>query len=194
MSAEWHYARDGHQYGPFTAEEFRQLANNRGLRPDDLVWREGLEDWKLASSVRGLFTTPSPSQPLAKVEKSVDEKFCHECGAVIRAKAEICPKCGVRQPSSPNKSGNYEASEIQKAGRLRISAAVTAFLLAPFGVHKFVLGRIVSGIFMFLVSFLTCGYGVLPMWIIGIIEGIIYLTKSDEAFHQQYVVERRSWF
>lgn len=31
-------------------------------------------------------------------KKEADEKFCQECGAVIRAKAEICPKCGVRQP------------------------------------------------------------------------------------------------
>ena len=30
--------------------------------------------------------------------KSDNEKFCHECGEVINAKAEICPKCGVRQP------------------------------------------------------------------------------------------------
>ncbi|WP_157288355.1 hypothetical protein [Uliginosibacterium gangwonense] len=32
-------------------------------------------------------------------QKSADEKFCQECGAVIKAKAEICPKCGVRQPA-----------------------------------------------------------------------------------------------
>jgi predicted RNA-binding Zn-ribbon protein involved in translation (DUF1610 family) len=31
------------------------------------------------------------------VQKNSDEKFCHECGEVIRAKAEICPRCGVRQ-------------------------------------------------------------------------------------------------
>jgi NMD protein affecting ribosome stability and mRNA decay len=30
--------------------------------------------------------------------KSADEKYCHECGSVIRLKAEICPKCGIRQP------------------------------------------------------------------------------------------------
>jgi DNA-directed RNA polymerase subunit RPC12/RpoP len=30
--------------------------------------------------------------------KRPDEKHCVECGAIIRAKAELCPKCGVRQP------------------------------------------------------------------------------------------------
>lgn len=34
--------------------------------------------------------------------KSQDEKYCHECGELIRAKAEICPKCGVRQTMMPN--------------------------------------------------------------------------------------------
>lgn len=31
--------------------------------------------------------------------KKDNEKFCHECGEPINAKAEICPKCGVRQPA-----------------------------------------------------------------------------------------------
>lgn len=35
------------------------------------------------------------------MQKNSDEKFCQECGEVIRAKAEICPKCGVRQPALP---------------------------------------------------------------------------------------------
>ena len=35
------------------------------------------------------------------IQKGADEKFCHECGAVIKAKAEICPKCGVRQVALP---------------------------------------------------------------------------------------------
>lgn len=33
--------------------------------------------------------------------KGENEKFCHECGSVILAKAEICPKCGVRQVALP---------------------------------------------------------------------------------------------
>jgi len=35
---------------------------------------------------------------MAKVkEKGVDEKFCSDCGSIIKLKAEICPKCGIRQ-------------------------------------------------------------------------------------------------
>lgn len=38
---------------------------------------------------------------MEKAQKTADEKYCHECGEAIRAKAEICPKCGVRQPTLP---------------------------------------------------------------------------------------------
>jgi len=40
----------------------------------------------------------------------------------------------------------------------------------------------------------TCGLGVIPMSIIGLIEGIMYLTKSDDDFYQQYRVEKKGWF
>ena len=47
---------------------------------------------------------------------------------------------------------------------------------------------------MLLVSVLTCGMGYFIMGLIGFIEGIIYLTKSDEDFMQTYVYNRRGWF
>lgn len=30
-------------------------------------------------------------------DKYLDEKFCSDCGSIIKIKSEICPKCGVRQ-------------------------------------------------------------------------------------------------
>ena len=47
---------------------------------------------------------------------------------------------------------------------------------------------------MLLVSLLTCGIGSIPMSLIGLVEGIIYLTKSDEDFYQLYAVEKKGWF
>jgi hypothetical protein len=32
-----------------------------------------------------------------KKTKAADEKYCSECGEIIRLKAYICPKCGVKQ-------------------------------------------------------------------------------------------------
>ena len=39
-----------------------------------------------------------------------------------------------------------------------------------------------------------CGIGAIPMSIIGLIEGIIYLTKSDQEFQQQYGNNQKTWF
>ncbi|MGN6507720.1 MAG: TM2 domain-containing protein [Tepidisphaeraceae bacterium] len=76
----------------------------------------------------------------------------------------------------------------------KIAAGILGILLGSLGVHKFVLGYTSEGIIMLLVSLLTCGVGGFVMHIIGLIEGIIYLTKSDEQFYQEYVVGRRGWF
>jgi hypothetical protein len=47
---------------------------------------------------------------------------------------------------------------------------------------------------MLLVTVLTCGIGGAVMGLIGLIEGIIYLTKSDEEFYQLYAVDKKGWF
>ena len=72
----------------------------------------------------------------------------------------------------------------------KILAGVLGILFGSFGVHKFVLGYNKEGFIQILISFLTCG----TAGIIGFIEGIIYLTKSDEDFYNTYQVEKRPWF
>ena len=63
-------------------------------------------------------------------------------------------------------------------------------MLGGFGVHKFILGYTKEGVLQILMSFFSCGLaGVIPF-----VEGIIYLTKSDEEFYQIYQVGRRPWF
>jgi len=76
----------------------------------------------------------------------------------------------------------------------KIAAGVCGILLGSLGVHKFILGYTGTGIIMLLVTLLTCGMGGLVMHVIGLIEGIIYLTKSDEEFVRLYVDGRKEWF
>ena len=59
-----------------------------------------------------------------------------------------------------------------------------------FGVHKFVLGYNKEGIIQIIITIFTCGIGS----IIGLIEGIIYLTKSDEEFINTYQKGHKGWF
>jgi len=76
----------------------------------------------------------------------------------------------------------------------KIAAGICGILLGEFGIHKFILGYTSEGVTMFLISLLTCGIGWVVMKIFGLIEGIIYLTKSDEDFVATYVSNKKGWF
>ena len=76
----------------------------------------------------------------------------------------------------------------------KVAAGVCGILLGCLGVHKFILGYTTEGLIMLLCTLLTCGLAGCVFGIIGLIEGIIYLTKSDDEFVQIYVDGRKGWF
>ena len=76
----------------------------------------------------------------------------------------------------------------------KIAAGICGILLGALGVHKFLLGYSTEGIIMLLVTILTCGFGGAVMGIIGLVEGIIYLTKSDAEFVSTYMTSKKGWF
>jgi len=79
-----------------------------------------------------------------------------------------------------------EAQESKK-----ILAGILGILLGGFGVHKFVLGMTTPGLIQIAITIVTCGAGS----VIGLIEGIIYLTKSDEEFIATYQGPNpKQWF
>jgi len=76
----------------------------------------------------------------------------------------------------------------------KIPAGVCGILLGSLGIHKFILGYTGAGLVMLLATILTCGIAGVVLHIIGLIEGIIYLCKSDEEFVRIYVDGRKEWF
>ena len=80
----------------------------------------------------------------------------------------------------------------------KIIAGVLAVLLGGLGIHKFVLGYTKEGIIILVITFilgvLTCGIAGWLMCVIGLIEGIVYLTKSDEEFYNTYQAGKKPWF
>ncbi|MFM1871978.1 MAG: hypothetical protein RL398_1400 [Planctomycetota bacterium] len=76
----------------------------------------------------------------------------------------------------------------------KVAAGILGILIGALGIHKFVLGYTGAGITMLLITILTLGLGGFVMGIIGLIEGIIYLTKTDEDFVEIYVNNKKSWF
>ncbi len=90
---KWYYAEAGQQRGPVEEEMFRQLIAARTIRPDTLVWREGMADWQQWAELSGpppvapvvavaeapaAKEVPAETQPAAT--KSEDTKFCSLCG------------------------------------------------------------------------------------------------------------------
>lgn len=85
-------------------------------------------------------------------------------------------------------------SQLQNASGKKIAAGVCGILLGGFGVHKFILGMTTPGIIMLLVTVLSCGVAYPLMHVIGLIEGIIYLLKTDVDFYQTYIAAQKEWF
>lgn len=72
----------------------------------------------------------------------------------------------------------------------KIVAGIFGILLGGLGIHKFYLGYTKQGIIQIVITIVTCGIGGL----IGLIEGIIYLTKSDDDFVNTYITGKKGWF
>jgi len=106
-------------------------------------------------------------------------KFCFACAASIDGRAEICPKCGVRQPYQAGMPGAGLGSvgdAITRTGKSKLAASLLAIFLGGIGVHKFYLGDTKMGV-VYLLFFWTA----IPA-IVGVIEGIIWLTQSNDVW------------
>lgn len=82
----------------------------------------------------------------------------------------------------------------QEVQNKKMVAGILAILLGGLGIHKFYLGYTMAGLIMILVSILSLGFLAWIMSIIGIVEGIIYLTKPNDQFKSTYMDNKRSWF
>jgi TM2 domain-containing membrane protein YozV len=90
--------------------------------------------------------------------------------------------------------GPFSTSPQAEAASKKLAAGLCAILIGSLGIHKFILGYTTAGIITLLITFLTCGIGGAVMHVISLIEGIIYLTKSDEEFYRTYMANRKEWF
>jgi TM2 domain-containing membrane protein YozV len=113
--------------------------------------------------------------------------FCQNCGKTTGANAVVCVNCGVMLATVGN------GAKLPGADK-KLPAGICGILIGALGLHKFILGYTTSGVIMLLITLLTCGWGAIPMWIIGFVEGIIYLTKSDEDFVRTYIESKKEWF
>jgi len=85
----------------------------------------------------------------------------------------------------------------------KVPAGILGILLGQFGIHKFYLGMNRAGATMLFLTiaswvltfiFWPFHYVAYAMGVIGFIEGIVYLCKSDSDFYNTYIVRRQEWF
>jgi len=103
-------------------------------------------------------------------QRNADERYCRDCGKIIKSNAEVCLYCGCRQRAEINFS--FE--------RNKIVAALLALFLGGFGGHKFYLGQSGTG-----VLYLIFCWTFIPT-ILGFVEGLILLGMSEIEFQTKY--------
>ncbi len=128
----------------------------------------------MSESETSLQTTSQPETVVLEAPVKAT-KFCSECGAEISAKAEICPKCGVRIAPAP-------ITAPPRTPKDKTTAAVLAIFLGGLGIHKFYMG---GGSTKWGVIYLVFCWTFIPA-ILSFIEGVILLTMSDADFHASH--------
>ena len=113
--------------------------------------------------------------------------------------AGFCNHCGASMAYAPAREPAYAGVGPTKSN---VAAGVLAILLGGLGIHKFYLGYTGPGIILLAASFLSLLllivvigiFGLIAIWVITLVEGILYLTKANEEFHYTYVENRKDWF
>ena len=133
-------------------------------------------------------------------------KTCPGCATQNMGMNERCTNCGTMLPPSPMPMQHIPqqtGAQIPGAEK-KLAAGLCGILLGGLGIHKFILGYNQEGVILIsvylvsiIIAMITCGIGaplIFVPTVIGIVEGIIYLTKSDEEFVQTYIRNKKPWF
>ncbi len=124
--------------------------------------------------------------------------ICSNCATQNSSFDNSCRRCGATLFHSPIQQ--YQPNTPQKipGADKKILAGILGIVLGGLGIHKFVLGYTTEGVIMLVIYLVglifMCGIPSLVISIIGIVEGIMYLTKSDEEFVQTYIMNKKAWF
>lgn len=176
---------DGIAYEADTIETLAQWTAEGRLTPDTLITDTGT-GIKFTVSEHPELRTRLPQ--VAQTAPSVPLPPNLGAGAGGQAQRQQNP---VYTPPSQT---TRPTGNVQAAAANKLPAGICGILLNCLGVHKFILGYTTEGLIMLLGSILTCGVAAIPFTIIGFIEGIIYLTKTDEEFVETYVKNKKGWF
>ncbi|MCX5773218.1 MAG: NINE protein [Fusobacteria bacterium] len=119
---------------------------------------------------------------------------CPVCHKIFEVKSEYCPHC--------NSKILKKVQGVAKVQKKRAVAGWLAILVGSVGMHKFYLGYNKQGIVMLIISFI-CAVFASTLYaeiifcivaLIGILEGVTYLRKTDKEFNRIYIRNQQYWF
>jgi len=114
MAIEWYYTKSGQQQGPVNGGELKRLASSGQIAPTDLVWHEGMADWKPGSEVKGLVFPPAKAQPVGGAEaESPSFNFAKS------SKPSQQPQPSGGTPMIDTGAGDAGVPQFQGTGRVR---------------------------------------------------------------------------
>lgn len=185
---------EGTVYGPVELETLGEWAREGRVLPETIIHDTSSE-----------FRFRADEHPFLREEMA---KFVPVPPPVPPTQAGPIPNPYTPQGQAQRPIGQATATRATVAqANNKIAAGICAILLGGLGIHKFILGYTGEGIIMLMLTL----FGI-PLWImlaamglpflfppaimalIGTIEGIIYLSKSDQDFVDTYVRQKKGWF
>jgi TM2 domain-containing membrane protein YozV len=171
----WHYTMGGQQQAtPVDKQTLVSLVASGRVGANDNVWNETMTDW-------------------------IPVAYAPELAAFAIPAAAPAPFIPQQRtfpvPAQPPQQAPADASASSHYRRFvdkRLPAGILAIFLGALGIHKFMLGLTTGGLTMLLLFLLIVPIPALS--VIGLVEGIIYLSKSEEHFFQDYAVKQKQWF
>jgi len=145
------------------------------------------------------FSQPAEQQPFSQAaqqqpfDQTAQQPYSQPMG---QTGEQAAPQPPYQQaPQDYQTPAGYQAPAERKS---KIAAGLLAIFLGSLGIHKFYLGFTKPGIIYLCISviggIITFGIVTGVMGTIALVEGILYLTKSDEEFYQLYEVQKKQWF
>jgi TM2 domain-containing membrane protein YozV len=118
------------------------------------------------------------------VTLGANRKHCYACATILDVRAELCPRCGVRQPGLQATQGGLVPIQLMApvpaTTKSKTSAALLALFLGGIGIHKFYLGSGGMG-----VLYLLFCWTFIPS-IIAFIEALMLFGMSEQEFARKY--------
>lgn len=162
--ANWYLFRNGQTWGPYADEQIREWIGLGQLLADEQLCREGEQTWNAVASLPEFSGALAGAPPPPAAAPPAGGTPYH----VPQAPYQVPPAAYAPPPGSKD----------------RTVAGILAILLGTFGVHHFYLGNIGIGVLYLVLSCTALSS------ILGVIDGIIYLTKPEDQFQRNY----RNWF